>query len=53
MRTLSATSQFKKDTGRTKERGKKFDEFKRAIGMITGGQQLEPEYRIGTPNLQR
>jgi len=45
MRTLRTTSQFKKDAKRMEKRGKKFDEFKRVIDMITGGQQLEPKQR--------
>ncbi len=45
MRTIRRTSQFKRDVKRMKRRGRDLEEFKKVIGNLAGGRELEPKYR--------
>lgn len=45
MRTIQRTSQFKKDVKRLKKRGKKFEDFKEVIKILSKGENLEAKFR--------
>lgn len=44
MRTISRTSQFKRDVKRMKKRGKDMSKLKEVVGKIVRGEELEARY---------
>lgn len=48
MRTISRTSQFKRDVKRMKKRGKDMSKLKEVVGKIVRGEELEARYRDHT-----
>ncbi len=45
MRTISRTSQFKRDVKRMKKRGKAFVDLQIIVRLLAVGGELEPKYR--------
>ena len=44
MKTLSRTSQFKKDVKRIKKRGRSLDKLRNTIEKLANGEELESKY---------
>lgn len=45
MKTVSRTSQFKRDVKRMQRRGKDLEKLKRVLESLVKGERLAPEYR--------